>query len=435
MISANSVGLLGQGVLIVRVHNVYNVRVKISVVGFSFLCLQAAPYPSPDQSIITLTSLKRVGNDHGNFQEAELGLRLVLSDNSTYDVTTMVSASFEIVSYDAGVQLSLGPSPKNVLVADKNSGMGNVSVRGKFAGKSSNQLDIQVSSQVITVNEIVAVRLNELSNQTLMGLVLSTKRQVQVDFLMNDSSLLRIQNFSTFSGLVTFTSSHDQISPVDYVTGIVTLLGDYYALVSVTVTALQGAAEPKQVSFYCNTIPPVGGVDVGQEYGPALPPVQSQQRVTIPVRVNHGLSQLLAFDVKVFYVSNQAHFVDVKRKVAYSHSPGMVHLADVIDPDDPDPSHVADIEFDSLEDGILSIQASAGMMIDQRLGSIGNYVPSRKSCKSLPLGDVNADCVFDIQDAAEAMAYSLAKEKRFAGEFEQTLFKTTTEKMVSILNS
>lgn len=46
IIAANRQGLLGHGVLIVRVHNIYNVRVQVNVVGFSSLQLSAVPYPT-----------------------------------------------------------------------------------------------------------------------------------------------------------------------------------------------------------------------------------------------------------------------------------------------------------------------------------------------------------------------------------------------------
>ena len=431
VISANHVGLLGQGILIVRVHNVYNVRVKITVVGYSFLQLYASPYPSLDQSNATLTSLKRVGSNHGNFQQAALHLSLVLSDNSTYDVTTMTSTSFQVVNNDLGVKVSLGPNPENLLKADNGSVSGKFSVRGEFSGKSSEELRIRVSSGFITVEEIIAVRLTELRNQTLLGPVFTTKAQILVDFRMNDNSILRIQNFSTFSELVTFTSSHDQTASVDSVTGVVTLLADYHDQVSVTVGALQGPAEVKHVLFYCNTVPPVGGVDIGQEYGPALPRVTVHQRITIPVRVNPGHTELLAFDIKVLYISTQVRFVKVKGNAAYSHSHEVLHLADVVDPDSPNSDLVADLVFESVMNGVLSIRASSIMLIDSRLGVIGNNVPPVTSCGDLPLGDANADCVFDIRDAAYAMAYSLANGKNFKGEFERTLFKETTEKMVS----
>ena len=431
IIQGNSAGLLGQSVLIVRVHNVYNVRVTINVVGYSSLQLSAAPYPIIEGSNATLTSLKRIGSHHGNFQLAALKLCLVLTDTSIHDVSTMTSTSFRVVSNDVGVKVSVGPIPKNVLFVDKTSTSGYMSFRGQFSGKESGNLVLEVSTEVIIVNEILAVEIIGLRNQTLLGPVFSTQAQAQVDSVMNDSSVFRVQNFSAYSGLVAFTISHAEAASVDRVTGVVMLLSDYHDLVTVTVTPLQGLAKAKHAQLYCNTVPPVGGVDVGQEYGPAIPALIANQRVTIPVRVNPGKSNLLAFDLKILYDDSQVRFVELKRIGAYSHTKGQLHLADVTNPDDASP-HVADLVFDSLVDGVLSIHATVNMLIDDRLGFIGNFAPAVTSCKALPLGDTNTDCVFDIQDAAFTMAYSLAQEKNFVGEFEKTMSERTTDKMVSI---
>ena len=258
IIKANSAGLVGKGVLIVRVHNVYNVRVTVNVVGYSSLQLTAVPYPIIEGSNATLTSLKRIGSQHGNVQLAALKLYLVLTDKSITDVSTMTSTSFRVVSNDVGVKVSAGPIPKNVLFVDRTSTSGYVSFRGQFSGRESGDVTLEVSMQVLTVNKILAMEIIGLRNQTLLGPVLSTQAQVQVDFVMNDSSVLRVQNFSAFSGLVTFKISHAKAASVDRVTGVVTLLSDYHDLVTVTVTPLQGLGVTKYVQLYCNTVPPVG---------------------------------------------------------------------------------------------------------------------------------------------------------------------------------
>ena len=402
------------------------------MVGYSSLQLTAIPYPIIEGLNATLTSLKRIGSHHGNVQLAALKLCLVLTDRFTTDVSTMTSTSFRVVSNDVGVKVAVGPIPKNVLFVDKTSTSGYMSFSGQFSGRESGNLVLEVSTEVTTVNEILAMEIIGLRNQTLLGPALSTQAQVQVDFVMNDTSVLRVQNFSAFSGLVAFKISHAQAASVDRVTGVVTLLSDYHDLVTVTVTPLQGLGETKHVQLYCNTVPPVGGVDIGQEYGPAIPALIANQKVTIPVRVNPGRSNLLAFDLKILYNDSQVRFVELKISSAYSRTKGQLRLADVINPDDASP-HAADLIFESLVDGVLSIQASVNMLIDERLGFTGNFAPTVTSCNVLPLGDANADCVFDIRDAAFTMAYSLAQEKNFVGEFEQTMSKSTTDKMVSIL--
>lgn len=47
------------------------------------------------------------------------------------------------------------------------------------------------------------------------------------------------------------------------------------------------------------------------------------------------------------------------------------------------------------------------MLIDERLGFIGNFVLVVKLCNVLLLGDINVDCVFDIWDVVFIMVYSL----------------------------
>ena len=430
VIEANRIGSLGQGILIVRVHNVYNVRVTINVVGYSSLQLTALPYPYINQPNSTLTSLRRIGGFHGSFQQVALNLSLELTDNSTFDVSTTTAASFSVVSNDVGVKASFAISAKNVLLVDRNSSNGMLRVCGRFFGRASKDLELEVSSRVLTVKRIIEAQLSGLENHTLLGLAHSTKAQIQVVFLMNDSSVVVVQNFTTFHGLVNFTTSNPQVTSVGGVSGVVTLESDYYDFVTVKVTPLQGLAESKLIHFYCNTVPQVGGVDIGQEYGPALPLVKANQRITIPVRVNQGTFRLLAYDIKVSYNDRQARLVELRRSGVYSHTKGHLHIADIINPHKPS-THVADLVFDALVDGTLSIQASVNMLIDDKLGYIGNHELRPAQCMEKPLGDVNEDCIFDIQDPAYVMAFTLAQEKNFADEFGQTLRKKMSTKEVS----
>lgn len=430
VIEANGIGSLGQGILIVRVHNVYNVRVTINVVGYSSLQLTALPYPYINQPNSTLTSLRRIGGFHGSFQQVALNLSLELTDNSTFDVSTTTAASFSVVSNDVGVKASFAISAKNVLLVDRNSSNGMLRVCGRFFGRASKDLELEVSSRVLTVKRIIEAQLSGLENHTLLGLAHSTKAQIQVVFLMNDSSVVVVQNFTTFHGLVNFTTSNPQVTSVGGVSGVVTLESDYYDFVTVKVTPLQGLAESKLIHFYCNTVPQVGGVDIGQEYGPALPLVKANQRITIPVRVNQGTFRLLAYDIKVSYNGRQARLVELRRSGVYSHTKGHLHIADIINPHKPS-THVADLVFDALVDGTLSIQASVNMLIDDKLGYIGNHELRPAQCMEKPLGDVNEDCIFDIQDPAYVMAFTLAQEKNFADEFGQTLRKKMSTKEVS----
>lgn len=430
VIEANRIGSLGQGILIVRVHNFYNVRVTVNVVGYSSLQLTALPYPYINQPNSTLTSLRRIGGFHGNFQQVALNLSLELTDNSTFDVSTTTAASFSVVSNDVGVKASFAISAKNVLLVDRNSSNGMLRVCGRFFGRASKDLELEVSSRVLTVKRIIEAQLSGLKNHTLLGLAHSTKAQIQVVFLMNDSSVVVVQNFTTFHGLVNFTTSNPQVTSVGSVSGVVTLESDYYDFVTVKVMPLQGLAESKLIHFYCNTVPQVGGVDIGQEYGPALPVIKANQRITIPVRVNQGTFRLLAYDIKVSYNDTQARLVELRRSGVYSHTKGHLHIADIINPHKPS-THVADLVFDALVDGTLSIQASVNMLIDDKLGHIGNHELRPAQCIEKPLGDVNEDCIFDIQDAAYVMAFTLAQEKNFANEFGQTLRKKMSTKEVS----
>lgn len=430
LIEANRTGSLGRGILIVRVHNVYDVRVTINVVGYSSLQLTALPYPYINQPNSTLISLRRIGGFHGNFQHAALNLSLKLTDNSTFDVSTTTAASFSVVSNDIGVKASFAISAKNVLLVDRNSSNGMFRVCGRFSGRASKDLELEVSSRVLTVNRILEAQLRGLKNHTLLGLPHSTKAQIQVVFLMNDSSVVAVENFTTFHGLVNFTTSNPQVTNVGSTSGVVTLESDYHDSVTVKVTPLQGLGETKLIHFFCNTVPQVGGVDIGQEYGPALPVIKANRRITIPVRVKQGTFRLLAYDIKVSYNDRQARLVELKRSGVYSHTKGQLHIADVINPDKPS-THVADLVFDALVDGSLSIQASVNTLIDDKLGYIGNHELRTAQCTEKPLGDVNEDCIFDIQDPAYVMAFTLAQEKNFADEFGQTLLKKMSTKEVS----
>lgn len=433
VIQANHAGRVGEGTLIVRVHNVYNVRVAINVVGFSTLELWAIPYPSVEPTYRILT-IKRVANISGAFQQAALRLRLVLTDNSTFDVSTTNLTSYHLVQNDLEITASIGPSPFNLLRIARSSGYGKLSVCGVFAGRRSRNVNLLVSQEVLIVKQILNAQLNGLVNQTLVGLAGKATAQLQVFFLMNDSSLMAVRNFSIYPGLVTFTVDHPEIVSVDYVTGRVTLIRDYYDVIRVTVTAMNNAGESVNVQFFCNTEPPVGGVDVGQRFGPAIPYLALNQKVKIPLRMNAGASKLLAFDVKISYDTSKAIFLGVNDDTPYLHKAGLLHLANVIDPDALSRDSILFLVFESRQVGVLNVQITSTMLIDNMLHFIGTSPPpgTPAACALRPLGDVNMDCVFDVRDAAYTLLYSLASEHTFHNNIGHHFSSEATSEMVSL---
>ena len=433
LVQANNAGHLGRGTLVVRVRGAYSVRVPISVVGFSVLEISANLYPSTEP-VNQVTTLKRVARSDGSFQLAVLALSVVLSDNTTFDVSAMNTTSYHVVQNDAGVVATLGPKPRNLLVVSRGSDHGTLTVYGEFAGRPSRRLDLVVSSEVVTIQKVLSARVDGLVDQTLIGLAGSAHAQIEVRLLMSDGSQLLVRNFSAYSGLVDVEVDRTEVVRLDVDTGRVVLLRDYHAAVHITVSASSNATGRATVAFFCNTEPAVGGVDIGQRSGPPMPKLAAHDRVEIPLRVNAGSTKLLAFDLKITYDPNKAKFLAVADDTPYHHEPGVILLANVIPPDAVDSGSICSLLFESVQPGVLELQASVNSLLDEKLDYIGARDPRTTpgSCSQGPPGDVNRDCVFDIKDAALTLLYSLDIEREGRGNANHKLFPDVTSRVVGL---
>ena len=251
-IVANSNNLLGQGLLVLNMRGIYSVRVKFDIVGFLLLRLYAFPYPTSDKTKEIIKSIKRPGKKHGSFQQVAIKMSMVLSDNCTYEVTIKDDTSYYFATNDAVVKVKFNVVPVNVLHVDRESGYGTVKIWAEFKGKRSSDLDLVISHEMMTIKDLRSVRL-DVVNDTFSGLAGSATAQLEVEVLLNDSSIILIKIFSIYSGLKFFTCNKSDTVTVDHVTGVVTLLSDSPYPVSVTATVSHNPSIAKAAVFFSVT--------------------------------------------------------------------------------------------------------------------------------------------------------------------------------------
>ena len=305
---------------------------------------------------------------------------MVLSDNCTYEVTIKDDTSYYVATNDAGVKVKFNVVPVNVLHVDRESGYGTVKIWAEFKGKRSSDLDLVISHEMVKTKDLRSVRL-DVVNDAFSDLAGSATAQLEVEVLLNDSSIILIKNFSIYYGLMFFTCNKSDTVTVNHVIGVVTLLSDSPYPVSVTATISHNPSIAKAAVFFCNTIPGVGEIDIGQIAGPAIPTVKANQRIELPIRVNFGNLKLLAFDLSISFDERQIIFGGIVEDTAFTYNEGKLRIADVLHPGTSLGNiypRVATVILQSRIKGILNIWGSVNILIDENLYDIST-APNTKT--------------------------------------------------------
>lgn len=141
---------------------------------------------------------------------------------------------------------------------------------------------------------------------TLRGLVNTARASVDVAATFDDGTVLTSLFDATrtplYAGLVTFSSSRTDAASVHATRGEVTLRGNYYDTVQVTVAA-SGTAVRGTVAFACNLDPAVADVDVGNATGAPIRTLYPGNIVDVPVRVNSGTQFIGPFTFSIRYAA------------------------------------------------------------------------------------------------------------------------------------
>jgi len=307
---------IGFGVLHVSFTHVNLTQTTtVHVVAAESLAINAHPFPVyPSSDSDTIADL-RVIAETAVRQSAVLSLVLTLTDKTSYPVSTTADASY-MSSSPAVVRVGTSKG-KNIVLALVE---GTAVISGSFAGMQSNGVaPINVLSQKATVTSYTQVTFpptlrgvrNVGQAQLRFGVILSDGRQYPRDTLFPSSLAPPI-----LPNLVQFSTSEPSRADASATSGVVTLLENFHALVSVIAVAItpsgaNGVRTDVQY-FACNEDPAEGDIDLGQQMGIALGPVNGGATLFVAVRVNTGshtaasIQLSVDFDAECFEVINMA---------------------------------------------------------------------------------------------------------------------------------
>lgn len=400
-VQANSEGRTGQGKLIVHVKDIYAVEVDVSVVGINNLVIKVASYPISAGST-DVTKLKQIVS--GKFQQILLQTFVNLTDGYLQDVSILENTSTVVINAaDFRGAFEFGPSPKNIFTL-KSSGVSSFIIfKSSFEEYESGIVKLSVSSEVLAIREILKVGFQGI-NSTLSGVSGKTKVNPFVELNMGDNSILTIENFSYYSGLVTFGLSNTNAAQIALPAGEVTLLGNDNNPVTLKASSIQNASISNTFEFFCNPEPAEGEVDIGESDGQAIPSLNKGQTWTMNIRVNPGDSGLYALDIKLAFNPNQLEVVSMDIRFPFELTNNNIRIFGPVFNADALQSDVGSVLFSSKLAGIPDVSLASFTTVNKQLIVKPNKQSS--SCiTSNVLGDVNSDCIFDIVDVAFIQGY------------------------------
>lgn len=398
----------GNGVLIVRVRGVYSLHVPISVVGYDSLLLQVTSRQGihPNQTNVDIIEFKRLGNANSNFEQADLHLFVKLTDSTLHDVTYAKMTSFHITTNDVNVKVKLS---KQHLKIDRTTSFGQFSVVGTFQNRTSQRIVLRIVNKFVVAKEITSVFIPGLVDNTLLGVTGNTSRHVVVTMTMDDASVIKVDDFDTYPGLVKFACKSCHGASIDANSGLVTLERDSWSLEQLTVSTYPVMSDYQSLEFYCNTQPTPGGVDIGYRTGPAI----TSYTNPIPIYINTTGFTLLAYNITlVIYKPQILQFEDMKDNIPYEAIGNQITLANVVGREDSSSGYVDDLLFrvSGYTWGSVLLGVQSSTVIDDQL----NFYPasSMHTCRksSHVLGDVNQCGDFDVFDAAMTMLCAKKKQ-------------------------
>ena len=407
-IVANGNGLVGLGQLLVHVTNVKTVEVNVTVVGSSSLTVKATAYPEiPGDSEIS--ELKQV--IPGHYQRVLLKVLLNLTNGDQVDVSVSGNTSFVFTNaQQVGGTSGFGPAPRNLFSLMGNGLSGSVSLQAVFAQSLSASVNLPLSSVLLKLVAINRFGLENV-NTTLSGIAGETNAQLFAEVQMNDQSIHLLDNFTRYSGLLTFNSSDAVVASVNPTSGVVTLLSDSSTRVTIKAEAFVNASLTATVSFYCNLEPRVGEVDIGAKEGPAVPSLAANENWAMPVRINPGTLGILAVHVELSFSTSDVNLVRIITDLPYSLVGNTINIFGPVAEAKALSENIAEIVFTSVKSGVPQVDYRFFRTVDKELTPVPSK--SASSCSNVVLGDIDIDCTFDIVDVAFISAYIASSQSQF----------------------
>ena len=420
-VQANNEGKTGKGKLIVHVKDVYAVEIEVSVVGISSLVLQIAPYP-PRTGSPGVAKLKQIVS--GKYQQILLQTFVSLTDGYFQDVSTLENTSFVVTNAaDFLGAFKFGPSPKNVFTLTSSGKSPFICLKSSFEGYKSNVSNLTVSRDVLSVKNILKVGFLEYlegQNSTLSGPAVKTKVYPYTELKMDDNSILRVENFTYYSGLITFNLSSTSAAQITLPSGEVTLLGNDNKPVRFSAMSVTNTSISNVFLFYCNPEPDDGEVDIGESDGPAVPSLEIGQSWTMNITVNPGTNGLFALDVNIVFNTDHLELVSIVTQFPLEFRNNNIRLFGPVLKENALVERLAIVVFVSKLAGVPDIHLTSFTTVDQHLAVRLTWHPSF-FCLCDVFFDFNLVCTFDIVDVAFIQGYSSSSKNGFKGSIGESM--------------
>ena len=434
---------IGEVVIMVVFDNLLLANISLAVVRYQGVQMVSIPFPPyPGSASISKTTLFSFENTN-QFQRVALDLEALLTDGSTISVTQSPFTFFQSLS--PGLVLN-----GNIVQA---SSVGNYQVQGQF-GPDSTTLTIAVSSNPVSITSFLNISL-QIDGNTLSGIAGLQSAPVVIDAEFNDSTVYPRfvpDAVDLFPSLVTLTTDAQGTVSVDQSTASVTLLANNHLLVTITAVSRSDSSVRTEVTFACNLQPAIGDIDIGFDSGVPLPSSQIGDSFSVPISVNAGTQSLASIELDVYYDSNILSLSSLIHNPslpgnflsARSPRPGVVMITGNSLTGTSGLIQLAALEFSSISSGVASISGRILQILDTDGNPIGSGLtrdfvagdvsveitssrrrreaelqqvrvrrnvqcPSPPPCGTCPsareLGDINGDCVFDIDDPSFLLQY------------------------------
>ena len=405
---ANSDGMAGFGELLVHVTNVQTLEVNVTVVGDRSFSAKALLYPEiPGASEVS--ELKQI--IPGIYQRVLVTVLLDLTNGDQVDVSNLINTTFAFANAQQfGGSFAFGPSPQNLFSISGHGLSGIVSLQVTFAQSLSANVNLALSSSILEIVGITRFGLKQV-NATLSGFSGVTTALPFAELKMSDGSIHLLDNFTMYSGLLTFRSSDVAAASVDLNSGVVTLLSDSRSIVTITATALSNTSVTATIAFYCNLLPGIGEVDIGASEGSAIPSLIANDIWRMPIRINAGALGILAVHVKISFSTSDLRLDNVVTDLPYSVSGNMLNIFGPLQESKALSDTIAEAFFTSLRSGVPRVNLSFSRTVDKELRSVPTKLVT--SCSNVVLGDIDLDCSFDIVDVAFIIAYTASSKTEF----------------------
>jgi hypothetical protein len=423
---------------------------QIEIVSISRLTLQGYIYPY--QSAMESVNSVKYFNSTGEYQWIQLRLTGVLNNGDTMDLSDHSSTVYTISDS------SLATLTGSILVPNS---AGDIVVSASIVNLTTS-ITITALDDTVTVDRIV-------SFETSFGRLFSDVRNAtstiaRLSLQLSDNTTISnlIVNGSPFlNDLVSFTSSNPDLISINESTGSMTILGNSFSPIDITVHVEDSSVEDT-LEVHSNIQPVLGDADFGSIDSSVISPSLVQgSTFTLPVYVNTDDASVGAIHLRVRYNSSVLSAGratpgdDITRAMfesSYLDDLGEVQFGVIFreETDGNDRMHVANINFTVHSDGhayiivdVFSIntysnqyspigastpRVSTAAYIQFSIGaptqgpfapvSVNMPVPSTRcsthtctlsECTSIGnvlVGDANLDCVSDMVDALAALIQS-----------------------------